>query len=851
MITPLALFARDDQIQDLEFRLQSPDSEGLQPRLRLCLAWYLRQRDPARAQSLAADLEQDPELPLPARARLLLMQAEWKLLQMQIPAATALADIAEQAFAAQHDRIGQADADWLLGMIAIERGDWPGMAAAMDAAAAAVAGVDAARVDTAQAAQAYFCAFRDREAALARWGERFGAGEQGLDPVAACWAEDFLAVCKHHASDFVPAIGHFMRAYTLALETGQIRRAVISATNTGDALNHLNDYQGALTWMQRGLTLAERAGWSGSRGVALLQTAHTLRKLQQWQASREMLHEALEVMSPLLATRNRAYALWNLGEVELATGQHAAALACFVQLAERSNALAHADLQSSACSGQAQALLGLGQAEPALAAANEALRLAAGVANLQISALRVISAIHLAHPMPRPAGMAVPSAPLHFLQQALSLAEGIERLTVPPELLEELAHEHARLGDLAQAYAMSLRAGASRQVLYSQESSNRAMAMRMTHETDRARAEAEHQKQSAKAQAERLLVLEQLGVMGREITRQLDAAGIFATLDQHLHSLLDVPVLVVYRLVPGASALALAFGRTDGPASAPQQVALDDAMNPVAECARTGQDFVLHLPAPAASLLEQAVPHDLICAPLLAGERLLGVMGIQSAWPQTLGERELAIFRTLAAYGAIALANAEVQQQLVEKNRALERLSRSDALTGLHNRFHLDQVLGTELLRRNRSGAPLSVVMLDLDRFKAVNDTHGHPVGDQVLVQLAEVLRRAARELDAVGRWGGEEFLIVCQETDLQSAAVLAERLCSLIAAQAFPAELRCTASFGVATLRDTDDIEALVARADAALYRAKRAGRNRVELDGQPGTAAAVLSSSPSSSSL
>jgi two-component system cell cycle response regulator len=157
-----------------------------------------------------------------------------------------------------------------------------------------------------------------------------------------------------------------------------------------------------------------------------------------------------------------------------------------------------------------------------------------------------------------------------------------------------------------------------------------------------------------------------------------------------------------------------------------------------------------------------------------------------------------------------------------------------DALTGLSNRRAVMGELGSRFQLARRYGRPLSVVLCDLDFFKAVNDTHGHPAGDAVLRTFAEVMAQTFREPDLVGRIGGEEFLVLLPETDVEGAVVGAERLRK--AMEATPVDIggtliRVTCSLGVATRTD-DDIEpgALVGRADAALYKAKAAGRNRVE---------------------
>lgn len=422
--------------------------------------------------------------------------------------------------------------------------------------------------------------------------------------------------------------------------------------------------------------------------------------------------------------------------------------------------------------------------------------------------------------------------PLHYLQQALDLSESIEGFTIPGELLEAVAREYARVGHYQQAYAYSELALAARQKTHHQAASNRAVAMQITHETERAQAEAESQRRSAQTQANRLETLEQLSTIGREITRNLDLPSIFSALDTHAHALLDATAFVIYRLAADARTLAMAFGVEAGRTLTLPDIRTDDPDRPIARCAREGQEIVPHI----APRLDTAVVGTLrtlsqMYAPLLVGGRLMGVMTIQSIQPHAYAEREIAIFSTLCAYGAIVLANAQAQEQLLEKNRQLEIVSVSDRLTGLYNRLRLDQVLEEEVARGDRTGAALSVILMDIDHFKLVNDTHGHQVGDRVLVAVATLLSASSRELDVVGRWGGEEFLVVCRDTALPGAAVLAEKLRDRIAQHPFPQVGNKTSSFGVASRRDKENVDALISRVDAALYAAKNAGRNRVEV--------------------
>lgn len=172
------------------------------------------------------------------------------------------------------------------------------------------------------------------------------------------------------------------------------------------------------------------------------------------------------------------------------------------------------------------------------------------------------------------------------------------------------------------------------------------------------------------------------------------------------------------------------------------------------------------------------------------------------------------------------------QHDLAEKNRQLEDLIQIDPLTKLYNRNRFQQT-GNDLLRiAYRFARPLSLIILDLDFFKRVNDTWGHATGDEVLMKVADILRTSTRATDQVIRWGGEEFIILALGTDLEGAVHLAEVLREKIASTPFPSVGQMTASFGVAELHDSEGENRLFERADQALYRAKHEGRNQVVAD-------------------
>jgi len=190
----------------------------------------------------------------------------------------------------------------------------------------------------------------------------------------------------------------------------------------------------------------------------------------------------------------------------------------------------------------------------------------------------------------------------------------------------------------------------------------------------------------------------------------------------------------------------------------------------------------------------------------------------------------------------LTVQRAVEKKRMHEENlrliRELESLSRTDALTGVGNRRAFDDALGHEIARAKRHGQALSLVMLDIDHFKHVNDTHGHQGGDEVLRVVARTLRATLRDGDVLYRYGGEEFAVLLPYAQGAGACTAAERMLRAIAAAPIDlrtGQLHVTSSAGVATLSAADnDGASLVSRADAALYEAKKAGRNRVH-DGRP----------------
>jgi len=162
-------------------------------------------------------------------------------------------------------------------------------------------------------------------------------------------------------------------------------------------------------------------------------------------------------------------------------------------------------------------------------------------------------------------------------------------------------------------------------------------------------------------------------------------------------------------------------------------------------------------------------------------------------------------------------------------NKKLLKMATTDQLTGLCNRYKINEILSSEKNRSNRFGTYFSIILIDIDNFKMVNDTYGHIVGDKVLVEFANIVQSASRVTDITGRWGGEEFIIILPQTTKTDAAILAKHIKDKINSFTFSTNKKQSASFGIAEYQPNKNILEVIKKADTALYKAKKLGKNRI----------------------
>jgi len=222
-----------------------------------------------------------------------------------------------------------------------------------------------------------------------------------------------------------------------------------------------------------------------------------------------------------------------------------------------------------------------------------------------------------------------------------------------------------------------------------------------------------------------------------------------------------------------------------------------------------------------------------------SGSRVIGVVSLLDFEPLTLASAQLDLLVAASVriadelervyQGELAGVESPDQVRSDENWAALERLAMTDPLTGLANRRAGERALDREVARAHRSGAPLSIALLDVDRFKPINDAHGHAIGDDVLCEVSRVLTTTLRASDYGVRWGGDEFLVLLPDVPLPGAVIFAERARAQLEAMKLADVPAVSVSIGVIEVQREETARAALARADARLYEAKAAGRNRV----------------------
>ena len=677
----VTLFALESEVESLRESLNTLHGNSRVPAL-VSLAWHQKQSNSAlalqwadEAQSLTANQTPGDLQTLAVSARLALVRGEAEYLFARLDAADAWVNEAVQAFHRLEDAAGLGDAYWLMASIWSDRGNRERCEECLQQTDQHyhLSG-DPQRVSAAVARRLFLMAFEDPSTAAARLDAAFPA-RNPVDVGVSVWLLSARAVVKTITSDYLDSIALWQSAMQAARQSGQLRQAIISSLNLSNSFLALGDLDAALESAETATGLARPTGWPGMVSGCLQQTGNGLRQLKRFEEARALLSEALDAAGQLKGSRNYAVILGYLGDLCLDAGDTADALEWFVQYEEAIRSFPEPNLYMVALRGQATALSRLNRPQEANAKVQHALKLAREHANLdqQVDALRALADLHRRHALPLPNPMGAPNACLHYLEKALVVAQQISGYVAPAEFLQEASRAYAASGNFELAYQHAQAAAESLDKARHTEATKRVMAMQVRHATQRSSEEAENHRRLAKTEAEKALLLQQtsatlevLGQIGREITACLNPDDVYNALYRHVNEMLDATSFDIYLTEVDSDGLCGAFSMENGRPYALDRIPFSDLESYSVRCAKERRELAINAPSEddTFNLIEGTLnTQSLFFAPLLAGDRLLGVMSIQSVKANAYGEREYAIFRTLCAYGAIAIDNANAYAQ--------------------------------------------------------------------------------------------------------------------------------------------------------------------------------------------
>ena len=330
-------------------------------------------------------------------------------------------------------------------------------------------------------------------------------------------------------------------------------------------------------------------------------------------------------------------------------------------------------------------------------------------------------------------------------------------------------------------------------------------------------------------------LLKSLLEIASALTSQEDLPGVLGTVTRELSLLVPIDQASFALLEDGARDLSMRLTYSRGLALLPaegKRVPLDMG-NPFGWAVLTQRPLWRNDVGADLRFAESPAGDDMkseMVVPLAIHGRTLGTLNLASATSHAFTAADFEILQRCGQLAAVAVENGNLYRHTLEQ-------SLIDPLTGIYNHRHFKRLLGVEISRAHRHSRTLALLMIDVDNFKKVNDTLGHPIGDRVLCGISRILATGLRSTDVLARYGGEEFAVILQETDHESARRVAEKLCREVAEKAsFPdgrgGQVRATISLGVAFFPlDAGNEDDLVYRADQALYRAKTSGKNRVSL--------------------
>ncbi len=699
------------EIVRLEGALDSAPSLEDRARCQACIAWYLVERDPCRAAAMArtviAAVEHgpDPAAPGPtvvlARARLSLAAAE--CLFGNTATARRLIEQAHAGFTACDDRRGLGDCFLQWAELEAEDGTSAGRLALLAQARAAFveadfpSGVIEADAWTGQS----LCTLGQHERADELLQQTLTAAEGQQDTHGIALVRYGLGRIALDASQFSDAIREFMLGldYVVAESFLFLERFYANAVSV--AYINVSDLVNAAVWSQRAYAVCRRMNSQIGMASELTRLGEIHLRRQEFAVAQGYLDDAYEILRQYPVNRSLGLNREMAGDLFLTMGDANRAVACFEQCRDVARCLEQPDLTIESLRGLAVALALQGHAVQARQCASEGLAVARRVQDKyrEIKALRALAEVERHDREATADRIDDEPAPVWYLKQAIAVGERIDGYIVPHELLESLAVAQEAEGDCASALATLRRAHDSWRQTINRESEARLRGLSMQFQADRARAEIDHHRALAEAEQRRAQaleettrILERLGDIGQLITANLDVGAVATAVYNQTAAMLDASVFGIGLLRQDRALVDFVFLVEGGCQRAPVIIPLDHAAEPAARAVREQREIIVtEREAAARTLLlpttPVVLPRTSVFRPLEVSGQVLGVMTVQSGRPSAYGPREMQILRTLAAYGAIALANAEAYSRLDETlatlRSAQSRLVQQEKLASL------------------------------------------------------------------------------------------------------------------------------------------------------------------------
>jgi signal transduction histidine kinase/tetratricopeptide (TPR) repeat protein len=702
---PLGLFIENAQLEQfLAHRALLAGRDALMADMQL--AWHLRQRDSVRALDLCESVEANLailgtefDLARWVLYRVFLIRAEILWLQAKFAPAIYTAEFALTAYTDLGDAIGCADSHWLLSSLKYDVGLVNERPKHLEHCIAyADQAADANRVECARARLAAYLILDGSHADTTQLLEKYEGMLNHPCVGLRLFIFNFLGIFAKNRSDCAKATSYFVKAMEAADDSGQCFLSLIALVNVGNCFLDMNDNQAALDWAQRALEFSRRIGWPGSLAEAMRLAGSVFMKLRDLKTAHELLKEALDVLQNQKHTRIYIMTLRKMGELAIEQENYSEALGYFDELVAHPVVQTLPVIASMVLRGRASCLLHLRRDKEALLAANEALRAAREYrfdVN-QIDAMLVLVEILKRYPHlhDEQCAQMTPDTPpgLALQLEAITLGRSIPDYIVPADLLESVAREYASLTNHERAYRYALEAIGSREKRHGDDLRKRATALQMRLQTERSLIEAENAKKIAEEQKHRLALLEQqsetlatLGKVGQEITPLLRTADIYDVLSQHVRDLTLADNFSIWLLDESAACLQRAYGIEKGTLLAADIIDMDNFTSHSVRCVRQRHEILVNADD---NTILQVSPgtlrmESMIFSPLIVGERVLGLMTVQSMQKHAFQEREVFIFRTICSYGAIALDNARAYGKLKETQKQLVEQEKMAALGGL------------------------------------------------------------------------------------------------------------------------------------------------------------------------